>query len=104
MRTSNVRKFISGRTEGWPQTHDPRTALHPNRLQAQRGRRDSRPRPKAEVRYTAAWYHERKSETANDAGRTRHSITSSARASSDGGIVRPSAFAVSRLITRSSLL
>src|SRR5215472_5971859 len=33
-----------------------------------------------------------------------HSITSSARASSDGGIVRPSALAVIRLITRSNLV
>src|SRR5262249_39152268 len=33
-----------------------------------------------------------------------HSITSSARASSDGGTVRPSALAVGRLITSSSLV
>src|SRR5262245_44831432 len=33
-----------------------------------------------------------------------HSITSSARASSDGGIVRPSAFAVLRLMTRSNFV
>src|SRR5205823_7811653 len=33
-----------------------------------------------------------------------HSITSSARASSDGGTVSPSAFAVLRLITSSSLV
>src|SRR5262249_28314019 len=33
-----------------------------------------------------------------------HSITSSARASSDGGTSRPSAFAVVRLITRSNLV
>src|SRR5258707_14107830 len=34
----------------------------------------------------------------------RHSITSSARASSDGGTVRPSALAVFRLITSSNLV
>src|SRR5262249_51224354 len=34
----------------------------------------------------------------------RHWITSSARCSSDGGIVRPSAFAVLRLITSSNLV
>ena len=33
-----------------------------------------------------------------------HSITSSARASSEGGTVRPSAFAVLRLITSSNLV
>jgi hypothetical protein len=33
-----------------------------------------------------------------------YSITSSAMASSDGGMVRPSAFAVLRLITRSNLV
>src|SRR5215471_8702221 len=33
-----------------------------------------------------------------------HSITSSARASSDGGIVRPRAFAVLRMITSSNLV
>jgi hypothetical protein len=33
-----------------------------------------------------------------------YSITSSARASSDGGISRPSAFAVVRLMTRSNLV
>src|SRR5262245_41129632 len=33
-----------------------------------------------------------------------HSITSSARASSDGGIVRPSALAVIRLMTRSNFV
>jgi hypothetical protein len=36
--------------------------------------------------------------------RDRYSITSSARASSVGGTVRPSAFAVLRLITRSNLV
>src|SRR6516162_4196965 len=35
---------------------------------------------------------------------SHHSITSSARASSDGGIVRPSAVAVIRLMTRSNLI
>jgi hypothetical protein len=34
----------------------------------------------------------------------RYSITSSARASSGGGTVRPSAFAVLRLMTRSNLV
>ena len=36
--------------------------------------------------------------------RWRYSITSSARESSDGGTVRPSAFAVLRLITNSNLV
>jgi len=40
----------------------------------------------------------------NDALRKAYSITSSARASSDGGTVRPSAFAVLRLITNSYLV
>ena len=34
----------------------------------------------------------------------RYSITSSARASSDGGIVRPSAFAAFKLMTTSNLV
>src|SRR5713226_2705600 len=41
---------------------------------------------------------------ANECPPADHWITSSARSSSDGGIVRPSAFAVLRLITSSNLV
>src|SRR6266851_5081161 len=41
---------------------------------------------------------------AGDAGLGRHSITRSARDRMDGGIVRPSAFAVLRLMTNSNLV
>src|SRR5262249_29688465 len=46
----------------------------------------------------------RAAEPRDEVATAAHSITSSARASSDGGTVRPSAFAVLRLIVRSYLV
>src|SRR5262245_36214399 len=40
----------------------------------------------------------------SEVGKQRHWITSSARSSTDGGIVRPRAFAVFRLMTSSNLV
>src|SRR5262249_1130191 len=46
----------------------------------------------------------RAAEQRDELAATDHSITSSTRASREGGISRPSAFAVVRLITRSNLV
>ena len=56
------------------------------------------------ARYGLTWAGLAPADRASFAGAYPHSITSSARASSIGGTVRPSAFAVFRLIASSNLV
>ena len=69
--------------------------------------RESGP-PQSHVRFTPESGHVRCTSLcllwANTGHRVTHSITSLARASSDGGTVRPSALAASRLMTNSNLV
>src|SRR5262249_59949802 len=52
---------------------------------------------------TLIWGHSRAAEQRDELA-ARHSITSSARSRNDSGIVRPSALAVVRLMTRSNFV
>src|SRR5262249_2943309 len=62
------------------------------------------PRPLALLRARREGPRRRAAEQRDELATPDHSITSSARASSDGGTVRPSALAVVRLMTRSNFI